>query len=120
MRKEEAWKKAKGYLYDTLSREEADEIIKALEQEPCDVISRERALAPYKDLNDDDVISVYLIKKNITELPPVTPIPIPDNATNKDVIKAMFPDGIKIDRSTAYAKQVTEDWLNSPYRKEEK
>ena len=32
-----------------------------------------RALAPYKDLNDDDVISVRLIKKNITELPPVTP-----------------------------------------------
>lgn len=43
--------------------------------------------------------------------------PIPDNATNKAVIKAMFPDGIKIDRSTAYAKRVTEDWLNSTYQK---
>lgn len=159
MRKEEAWKKAKGYLYDALSGEEADEIIKALEQEPCedikvkkidewkikgknaelwivkgnlqvhylgtihniplslvtsqaieqqltsisgiedmpsitseemqkckntikkytpkhepcDVISRERALAPYKDLNDNDVISVRLIKKNIAELPSITP-----------------------------------------------
>lgn len=41
---------------------------------PCeDVISRERALEPYKGLNDDDVISVRLIKKNIIELPPVTP-----------------------------------------------
>lgn len=38
-----------------------------------DVISREKALEPYKDLNDDDVISVRLIKKNIIELPPVTP-----------------------------------------------
>ncbi len=48
--------------------------IEALSQKPCeDAISRERALAPYKDLNDDDVISVRLIKKNITELPPVTP-----------------------------------------------
>ena len=43
--------------------------------------------------------------------------PISDNATNGDVIKAMFPNGIKIDRSTAYAKRVTEDWWNSPYRK---
>lgn len=120
MTNEEAWRRTKGYLYDALDGKEADEIIKALEQEPCDVISRERALAPYKDLNDDDVISVRLIKKNITELPPVTPISISDNATNKDVIKAMFPDGIRIDRSTAYAKRVTEDWLNSPYRKEEK
>lgn len=48
-------------------------VIKALEQELCeDAISKKRALAPYKDLNDDDVISVRLIKKNITELPPIT------------------------------------------------
>lgn len=38
-----------------------------------DVISRERALRPYKDLRDDDVISVYLIKKNIKELPSIQP-----------------------------------------------
>jgi len=77
-----------------------DMAIKALSQEPCDdcifeegskycvehcpyeaeankscegAISREKALEPYKGLNDDDVISVRLIKKNITELPPVTP-----------------------------------------------
>ena len=43
--------------------------------------------------------------------------PIPDNATNGDVIKAMFPNGITIDRSTAYAKQVTEDWWNAPYQR---
>lgn len=43
---------------------------------------------------------------------------IPDNPTNRDVIKAMFPNGIKIDRSTAHAKRVTEDWLNAPYRVE--
>ena len=41
--------------------------------EPCDdAISRERALEPYKGLNDDDVISVWMIKKNINELPSVT------------------------------------------------
>ena len=37
-----------------------------------DVISRERALESYKDLHDDDVISVWMIKKNINELPSVT------------------------------------------------
>ena len=37
-----------------------------------DAINRERALEPYKDLNDDDVISVRMIKKNINELPSVT------------------------------------------------
>lgn len=36
MKREEAWRRAKGYLYDALSGEEADEIIKALEQEPCE------------------------------------------------------------------------------------
>ena len=46
--------------------------------------------------------------------------PIPDNATNGDVLKIMFPNGITIDRSTAHAKQVTEDWLNAPYQKDGK
>lgn len=32
MTREEAWRRTKGYLYDVLSGEEADEIIKALEQ----------------------------------------------------------------------------------------
>ena len=32
MTREEAWRRAKGYLYDALSGEEADEIIKALEE----------------------------------------------------------------------------------------
>ena len=46
---------------------------KRFRQEPCeDVISRKRALEPYKYLNDDDVITVWMIKKNINELPSVT------------------------------------------------
>ncbi len=45
MTREIAWRKAKGCLYDALSGEEADEIIKALEQEPCaDTISRQEVL----------------------------------------------------------------------------
>ena len=57
-----------------------------------DVISRERALAPYKDLNDDDVISVRLIKKNLTELPPVTqkPIECDDVISREDALKLIY------------------------------
>lgn len=47
---------------------------KYIEQEPCeDCISRKDALAPYKELKDDDVISVWLIKKNIEQQLSVTP-----------------------------------------------
>lgn len=46
----------------------------ALDQEPCeDVISRDAALKPYNDLNDEDTISVWLVRENIKELPPVKP-----------------------------------------------
>lgn len=41
--------------------------------------------------------------------------PIPDNATNGDVIKAMFPDGIKT--SIAYPRDVSKEWVNAPYQK---
>lgn len=47
-----------------------------LEQEPCeDAISREATLKPYNGLNDEDTISVWLIRKNIEQQPPVTPQP---------------------------------------------
>ena len=52
--------------------------------------------------------------------------PIPDNATNGDVIKAMFPSG-KIWKSDSYmcllidgqgdAQMFDADWWNSPYQK---
>ena len=37
-----------------------------------DMISREATLKPYKNLNDEDTISVWLIRKNIEQQPPVT------------------------------------------------
>ena len=42
-------------------------------------------------------------------------IDIPDNATNKDVMRAMFPDGVKT--SIAYPRDVSKEWLNAPYQK---
>lgn len=51
-----------------------DMAIKALES--CeDAISREATLKPYNGLNDEDTISVWLIRKNIEQQPPVNPQP---------------------------------------------
>ena len=42
--------------------------------QPCeDAISREATLKPYNGLNDEDTISVWLIRKNIEQQPPVNP-----------------------------------------------
>lgn len=102
MTRKEAWRRTKGYLYDVLSGKEADEIIKALEQEPCgDAISREdavhalrKALWDYEDKTEkqfrerDDLdyeewyfhrIFVQAMNDEdveaICKLPPVTPQP---------------------------------------------
>ena len=45
--------------------------IEALEQNG-DCISRQRALEPYKTLDDNDTISVWMIRKNIEETPSVS------------------------------------------------
>lgn len=77
MTKEEAWRKVKGYLYDALDGETADELIKVLE-EPCDnCVSRQEVLeqincwidsGDYRYTNATD----YL-RRRINYLSPVTP-----------------------------------------------
>jgi hypothetical protein len=64
-----------------------------------------------------EVIKVENCRENIGDydVPIYKAIIIPKGVTNGDMIKAMFPNGIKIDRSTTYAKQVTEDWWNAQY-----
>lgn len=50
--------------------------IKLIEQEPSeDCISRQTALEPYKTLDDNDTISVWMIRKNIEQIPPISPQP---------------------------------------------
>ena len=71
-----------------------------LDLTPCDdVISRERALEPYKDLNDDDVISVWMIKKNINALPSVTTMrdatPEEQKSVNDYIKSISTPTGVK-------------------------
>ena len=41
--------------------------------------------------------------------------PIPDNATNGEVMRAIFPDGVKT--SIAYPRDVSKEWINAPYQK---
>lgn len=81
MTKEEAWRRTKGYLYDVLSGEEADEIIKALS---CgDTISRREAIKKFtynykgQRIPDYDCdnwpiqIDLITVRKYLRELPPV-------------------------------------------------
>lgn len=44
--------------------------------------------------------------------------PIPDNATNGDILKLIFPDGVKT--SIAYTRDVSKEWINTPYQKGDK
>lgn len=57
--------------------------------------------------------------------PEVPAIPIPDKATNGDIVKAMFPEGHLIQigyfiefRINDMSWSVTLEWWNAPYRKE--
>jgi len=43
--------------------------------------------------------------------------PIPDNATNADVIRALFPDGIPKDIVWTLQDDKGADWWNAPYQK---
>ena len=73
MTHEEALYRVKGYLTDIIPIEdysEVEEIIKALEQQPCDdAISRQAVL----ELMADYDLSMGQVVKGIHALPPVTP-----------------------------------------------
>ena len=64
--------------------------------------------------------------ESIEELSTVPTIPIPDNATNGDVIKALFPT-IKTKEYHTFIRvidgeeycSINYDWWNSPYKKGE-
>jgi len=75
---------------------------------------------------DDDFISYS--KSQINSLPTADVIPIPEGATNGDMIKAMFPQWdlreeigyeYKLFGEThKFEGLVDEDWWNAPYKKE--
>ena len=50
-------------------------------------------------------------------------IALPDNATNGDVIKTMFPDLLNIGHSQGFtyygSMRFSTDWLNAPYKRGE-
>ncbi len=87
MTRKEALSRVKGYLTDLIPSEEYDEveeIMKALEQEPCkDAISRQTAIEAFGlseksrkyggDHSGYDTLMKYEIQDILEDLPPVTP-----------------------------------------------
>lgn len=107
MTKEEAIAKVKGYLTDLLPSEEYDEveeIIKSLEQEPCeDAVSRDTFITRYKEwmriergkIPNDDTLAIRVIKS----LPSVKPqepkiVPIAEIKFAKDELKELVDKAI--------------------------
>ena len=64
-----------------------------------DAISRQAVLEPYKNLNDCDVIAVWLIRKNIEQQPSIKPktghwIPVSERfPNNDDYVLVCYEDG---------------------------
>lgn len=65
-------------------------------------------------------------KEIIDSLPTVNAVVIPDNATNGDMIKALFPNGIQINDTPIisysfgeYRFRFSDEWWNAPYKKGE-
>ena len=81
MTKEEAINKIKGYLTDYLpieDYEEAEEIVKALEQEPCeDCISRQAAIEAldkrFDSIPMEQTTEILLLRKDLRNLPSAQP-----------------------------------------------
>ena len=51
----------------------------------------------------------------VMQIPTANVIPIPEGATNGDMIKAMFPNDLWLQ---LYARRTKKDWWNAPYKKE--
>lgn len=58
-------------------------------------------------------------RKQIKDISPVPAIPIPDNATNGDMIKLLFPkkEWLKVMVACARYNKDTKDWWNAPYER---
>ena len=87
MTREEAWRRAKGYLYDALSGEEADEIIKALEQEPSgDLISRQAVMDCFKKWQPYMATRLWDFEQELSALPSINPQPCEDAISRQAVL----------------------------------
>lgn len=77
------------------------------------------------DLPYDRCLMTYL-KEDIDNAPPVNVIPIPDNATNGDMIKAIFSNlegkekafEIEVNVNKNKVGNISVDWWNAPYKVE--
>ena len=86
-----------GEIYDGEKWREACIVISEwLKQEPCgDAISRQSTLKPYEGLKDDDVIAVWLIRKNIEQQLSVNPQEPKTDVLDKIRAEIMSKDGLE-------------------------
>lgn len=83
--------------------------IMSLDQEPCDdAISREATLRPYKGLNDEDTISIWLIRKNIEQQPSVKP-----QYTDDEIKKMQDLEQAEIQKAYKLGKAETGRWIEN-------
>lgn len=92
----------------------------------AEYIDRERL----KEVFDRNVVSAGVFNDIIDAQPTADVIPIPEGATNGDMIKTMFPNGkeydndgdvryeIEIDFDYSYCSYFDGVWWNAPYKKE--
>ena len=83
----------------------------------------------YKELGTKDGRDVCLFAEDVFNmleaLPPVNAIPIPEGATNGDILKAIFPNLQNEEKAFAIhvyvnknkVGEITMDWWNTPYKK---
>lgn len=90
-----------------------------------DLISRE-ALKTIESIQSADLNSIETIREWIDNAPTVPAIPIPDNATNGDMIKAMFPTAEVKEKNNCYEvyfgigtaiQFFNHQWWNAPYKR---
>lgn len=78
----------------------------------------------YRDDPQDVIYRKYAVRQLIKSRPVVNAIPIPEGATNGDVLKAVFPKAIIVDVGRAVNVEFSEDeenwfdldWWNAPYK----
>lgn len=124
-----------------LSKEYMGKVIDTMNEPRNDCISRQSLLDKLDPLYEEKIkIAPDNMAEGFTQVsalikrePPVTPALIPDGATNRDVIKIIFPDIIVSENEgiypdTVYLKctninskplffmQVSKRWLDAPYQ----
>ena len=124
MIRENALNKVRGYLTDYLPIEsvgEIDEIIKALEQEPCENCVSKAEIECYLHTYLEDgrnVVKIEDLLHFIGNLPSAYSV-FPKDATNEEVLNLILPENAYISadrRGQVHIRGINKKWLDMLYR----